>query len=237
MTEKCLFSSLPGTRTSSIHCGQRAWNLPSRLVVPQYSTPNESHRADRGIAPSDPRRKNENDAIPSGLHAGERVVKPHGTSMNRTSSAASDAPAGTTRNSRAGNRGVFQNPPPPDGPRTPPPAALRTLPPAGAYVRGSDRPAGGGTPCPARSPDTAVPPATRTNAAPSLGRLRYSTAPGDAGAKTASCTPSEDRSVHGNGPGLAVVTVCNHAQEEPRELLLPTVKSRGGAAYSAPGRL
>ena len=226
-----------GTRTSSKSGGERTWNLRPLPKVSQYSTPNGSHPADRGIAPSDPRRKDENDAIPNGLRAGERAVKPHGTSTNRISSAASDAPAGTTGNSRAGNTGFFQNPPPPDGPRTSPPTALRTPPPAGAFARGNDKPAGGGTPCPPHSLDNAVPPATRTTAAPSLGRLRYSTAPGDERAKTTSRTPLEDRSAHGNAPGLAIATDCNHAQDGPRECLLPKVKSRSGAAYSAPGRL
>ena len=202
--------------------------------MPQYSTANRNRPADHGIAPNDPLRK-KNDAIPSGLRAGERAVKPHGTSTNRTSSAASEARAETIRSNPAVNRGVFQDPPPSDGPRTSP-AALRALPAADAHVHGNGMPAGGGTPCPARSPDTAARPATPTTAAPTPGRLRYSTAPEDEGAKTTSRTPSIDRSADGNGPALAIAASCNHAQDGPRELLLPKVKSRGGATFSAPGR-
>jgi hypothetical protein len=205
--------------------------------MPQYSTPNGTHRADHETVESDPRWKNDNDATPSGLRADERAVKPHGTSTNRTSSAASGARAGTTRSNPAANRGLFQNLPPSDGPRRPPPAALRTLPPADAHARGNGRPAGGGTPCPARSPGTAAPQVVVSKAVPLPSRLRCNTAPEDEGAKTTSRTPSKDRSAHGNGPGLAIAANCNHAQDEPRELLLPKVKSRGGATFSAPGRL
>jgi hypothetical protein len=215
---------------------ERTRNLPPLPEVPQYSTPNQSRRMGRGTVPSDPRRKEQREAIPSGPRADERAVKPYGTSTNRTSSVANDARAGTARSSPAANREFFRNLPPCDGPRTPPPA-LRTLPAADAHARGNGKPAAGDTPCPARSPDTAAPQVVVTNPVPLPSRLRYSTAPGNEGAKTTSRTPSKDRAAHGNAPGLACAANCNHAQDGPRELLLPKVKPRGGAAYSAPGRL
>lgn len=235
MRQKRLFSSLIlGTRKGPV--AFRTWNLSSRFWAPQYSTPNRNRQADRRTVESNPRRQGSNDAIPNGLRASERAVKPHGTSMNRTSSAASDAPARITRSSRAASRGFFQNLRPSDGPRGPLPAALQTLPAAVESARDNDMPADAGTPCPARLPDTDAPPATPTNPALDRGKARYSTVPAGAQGRTTPHTPSEGRSAHGNAPGLAIATDCNHAQEGPRENLLPKVKSRGGVAYSAPGR-
>ena len=175
------------------------------------------------------------DAVANGLHADGRVVKPFGTTRNRTSSAVSGDWARTARSNPAENRGFFQNPPPPDGPRRPP-AALLLLSVAAAGAPGNGSLAGGGTLSPARSPDTDRPHATATNAARLAGRTRYSTASEDEGEKTTSRTPSTGRSAHGSDRGLAVAAKNNHAEPRPRELLLPKVKSRGGDVDSAPGR-
>lgn len=225
MAKQCLFSSLWLEPVTSSRPCERALNLLPGPAVPQYSTPNGTPQAAPETAPSDPRRKQKSAAIPSGLHAGERAVKPFGTSTNRTSSAANAARAGTTRSSRDGNRGFFQNPRPSDGPRRPlgPPG---TLPVADAHAGGSDMPAGGDVPSPGRSPDTAAMQVAVTKAVPLPSSLRYSTAPADEGEKTTSRTPSRDKSADRNGPGLAAAAKGNHAEEGPRELLLPKVKSR-----------
>ena len=202
---------------------------------PQSATPNEASPAGRETSPSDPRTKGSKDAVANGLHAHERVVKPFDTTRNRTSSRASGDWAGTARSNPAENRGFFQNPPPPDGPRRSP-AALRPPFAAGADAPGNGSLAGGGTPSPARSPDTDRPQATATIAARLAGRPRYNTASEDEGEKTASRIPSTDRSAHGSDRGLAVAVKNHHAEPRPRELPLPKVKSRSGAIHSAPGR-
>jgi len=225
MERKCLFSSLSGTRTSSRPDGQRTWNLWRLPKVPQYSTPNEIPQAGRGIVESAPRPIESRDAIPNGLRAGERAVKPHGTSTNRISSAANDARAGTPRSSPAVNRGFFQNLRPSDGPRRPPPP-LRTVPSAHARARDNGMPVGGDAPCPPRSPDIAALPTVATKAAPLPNTPRYSTAPENDGERTTARTPSTDKSVDRNGPGLAAATKSNHPGDGPRECLLPKVKSR-----------
>jgi hypothetical protein len=201
MNRKRLFSSLSGTRTSS-RPSKRTGNLQPLPRVPQYSTPNASPQAGRGIVESNPRPIESRDAIPNGLRACERAVKPHGTSTNRISSAANDARAGTPRSSPAANRGFFQNLRPSDGPRRPPPP-LRTVPSAHAHARGIDMPVGGDTPCPPRSPDIAALPTVATKAAPLPNTPRYSTAPENDGERTTARTPSIDKSAGRNGPGLA----------------------------------
>ena len=183
---------------------RRRRNLPPRSMASQYSTPNGGHSGGpRKRSPRPPVSRMTRNAAANGLHADEHAVKPHGTRRNRTSSAANGAPAGSVRSSRGGNRGFFQNPPPPDGPRRPQ-AAPAPLPAADAHALGNGRLAGGGAPCPARWPDTAGPPAAATRAAPRPRRLYYSTAKEDAAEKTTSRTPSADKSAHDNGPGLAV---------------------------------
>ena len=175
------------------------------------------------------------DAVANGLHADGRVVKPFGTTRNRTSSAASGDWAETARNTPAENREFFQNPPPPDGPRRPP-AALRPPFAADAGAPGNGSLAGGGTLSPARSPDTDRPHAIATNAVRLADSPCYNIASEDEGEKTTSRTPSKDRSAHGSDRGLAIAAKNHHAEPRPRELLLPKVESRGGAIYSAPGR-
>ena len=100
---------------------------------------------------------------------------------------------GRVRNSRGGNRGFFQNPSPPDGPRRPG-MATGFLPAAFVHVLGNGTIAGDGTACPCRWPDTARPPVVVTRAAPPGRRLCYSTAREDEGEKTTSRTPSRDKS-------------------------------------------
>ena len=201
----------------------------------QYATPNGTGPAGRETWPSDPRPRGSNSAVANGLHADGRVVKPFGTTTNRTSSAVSGDWAGTVRSNPAENRGFFQNPLPPDGPRRSP-TALR--PPFAASADAPDNGSlvGGGNPSLARSPDTDRPHATATNVAPLAGRARYSTAREDEGEKTTSGTPSTDRSAYGSDRGLAVAVKNHHAEPRSRELPLPKVESRGGAIYSAPGR-
>lgn len=201
----------------------------------QYATPNGTGRAGRETSPSDPRPRGNMDAVANGLHADGRVVKPFGTTRNRTSSAASGDWAGTARSNPAENRGFFQNPLPSDGPRRSP-AALRPLLAAGADAPGNGSLAGGGTLSPARSPDTDRPHAIATNAVRLADSPCYSTAREDEGEKTTLRTPSTDRSASGSDRGLAVAAKNHHAEPRPRELLLPKVKSRGGAFDSAPGR-
>ena len=193
--------------------------------MPQYSTPNGTPPAARETAPSVPRRKQKSPATPSGLHAGERAVKPHGTSTNRTSSAVNAARPGTTRSSRDGNRGFFQNLPPSDGPRRPG-AAAGPPPPADAHALGNGTIVGGDVPSPARSPDTAARQVAGTKAVPLPRKIGYSTSPEDDAERTTSRTPSTDRSAGRNGSGLAAAAKGNHAGDGPRELLLPKVKSR-----------
>jgi len=208
----------------------------------QYATPKKTCQAGRGTWPSDPRMEGSKNAVAIGLHARGRVVKPFGTTRNRTSARASGGWPRTARSNPAGNREFFRNPPPPDGPRRPqaagwPPCA------ADADALGNDSLAGGGTPSPARSPDTGGPLATATNVAPLVGSPGYSIAREDEGEKTTSRTPSKGRSEIGRPPvpggarpGLAVALKNHHAEPRPRELLLPKVQSRGGAIHSAPGR-
>ena len=201
----------------------------------QYATPNGTGRAGRETSPSDPRPRGNMDAVANGLHADGRVVKPFGTTRNRTSSAANGDWAGTARSNPAENREVFQNSLPSDGPRRSP-AALRPLLAAGADAPGNGSLAGGGTLSPARSPDTDRPHAIATNAVRLADSPCYSTAREDEGEKTTLRTPSRDRSASGSDRGLAVAAKNHHAEPRPRELLLPKVKSRGGALDSAPGR-
>ena len=202
----------------------------------QYATPNQTGRAGREIVPNDSRRKQSRNAVANELRADEHAVKPHGTRRNRTSSAASDAAAGSVRNSRGGNRGFFPNLPHPDGPRQPR-ATAGPLPAAFVHAHGNGTIADDGAPCPCRLPDTAAPPAAVTSAVPLGRRLRYSTAREDEAEKTTSRTPSRDKSAHGYGLGLAAATKSNHAGLRPRERQLPKVKSRQRSFHSAPGRL
>jgi len=213
--------------------------LPPRS---QYATPKKTCPAGRETWPGDPRMNASKNAVAIGLHAHGRVVKPCGTTTNRISSRASGDWAETARSNPAESREFFQNPPPPDGPRRSP-AAGRPAFAASADAPGNDSLAGGGTPSHVRSPDTDWPHAIATNAAPLVGSPRYSTAKEDEGEKTASRTPSRDRSAYGRPPvpggdrrGLALAMKNHHAEPRPRELLLPKVKSRGGAIHSAPGR-
>jgi hypothetical protein len=206
--------------------------LPPR---PQYAAPNGTGPAGRETSPSDLRPRGNTDAVANELHADGRVVKPFGTTRNRTSSAASGDWAGTARSNPAENRESFQNPLPPDGPRRLA-AALRPPLAADADVPGNGSLADGGTLSPARSSDTDRPHAIATNAVQLAGSSRYSIAREDEGEKTTSRTPSTDRSAHGSDRGLAVAAKNHHAEPRPRELLLPKVKSRGGAFDSAPGR-
>ncbi len=214
---------------------QRTWSLRTLPPGPQYATPNGTSPADRETLPSDPRPRGNMDAVANELHADGRVVKPFGTTRNRTSSAASGDWAGTVRSNLAENRGFFQNSPPSDGPRRSA-AAFRPPLAAGADAPGNGSLAGGDAPSPARLPDIDKPHATATNAARLAGRPRRSTVSEDEGEKTTSRTPSTVRSAHGSDQGLAVAVKNHHAEPRPRELLLPKVKSRGGVLDSAPGR-
>jgi len=119
----------------------------------------------------------------------------------------------------------FQNFRPSDGPRRPWPP-LRTVPSAHAHARGNGMPVGGGTPCPARSPDIAALQAVATKAAPLPNTRRYSTAPENDGERTTAHIPSTDKSAGRNGSGLAAAATGNHPGDGPRESLLPKVKSR-----------
>jgi hypothetical protein len=210
-------------------------NLPPPPTSLQYSTPNRPCRAAPQATRGGQGRKMNREVAPSGLHADELAVKPPGTSTNRTASAASDAPARTVRNNRDENRRFFQNPPPPDGPRT---AAMdrQTFPPAAAHAHDSGTLAAAGTPGPVHSPDIAAPPATPTNAAPPGGSPRCNSVPDNEGDRTAAHTPSTGRSAHGNESGLAAAARRDHAEPRPREPRLPKVKSRRGAIDPTPGR-
>lgn len=179
--------------------------------------------------------KENKNAVANGLPAYGRVVKPYDTTRNRISSEASGDWAGTARNNPAENTECFRNPLPPDGPRRSPAALLLPLA-ADEDALGNGLPAAGGKPSPARSPDNAGLHATATNAVRRADMPRYSTASEDEGERTISRTPSTDRSAHGSDRGLAVAAKNHHAAPRPRELLLPKVKSRGGAIDSAPGR-
>ena len=163
-------------------------------------------------------------AIPSGPHADGRDVKPHGIRRNRTSSAASVAPARRARSSRDGHRRFFQNPQPSDGPRRP--AAAEVLPAASAPALGNRAPAGDDALSLAPSPDTAGRHAAATTAAPLPNRLARSTAHGGGEEKTTARSPSTDRSAARNGLGLAAAAKGKHAGDGPREAVLPKVKSR-----------
>jgi hypothetical protein len=196
-------------------------------MASQYSTLNQTSRADPDNVFCDARRQETRNAAASGLRADERDVKPHGTRRNRTSSAASGAGMGRVRNSQGENKGFFQNLPPPDGPRRSE-MATEALPAAFVHVLGNGTIADDGALCPCRLPDTARPPAAATRAAPPARRLCYSTAREDEGERTTSHTPSIDKSAHGNGQGLAAAAKCNHAGHRPRERQLPKVKSRSG---------
>ena len=147
----------------------------------------------------------------NGLRAGEHDVKLHGTRRNRTSSAVSGDPTGSVHNSRGGNRGFFQNRPPPDGPRS---QAARLLPVAFAHAPGNGMLADVGAPCLARWPDTDTPPAAATKDARRPRRLDYSTAKEDAAERTTSHIPSRDKSANDNASELAIASKSNHA--EPR---------------------
>ena len=216
-----------GTRTCSCP-GWRTWSLGILPPRSQYATTNQTCPVGCKTWPSDPRPRESKNAVANGLHAHERVVKPFGTTTNRTSSRVSGHWAGTARSNRAENRRFFQNSSPPDGPHRSP-IVSADAPDNGSLV-------GDDTPYPARSLDNAATHAIATIAARLADRPRYSTAPEDEGEKTASRTPSKDRSDSGSGQGLAVAVKNNHAEPRPRELLLPKVKSRGGAIHSAPGR-
>ena len=210
-------------------------NLPPWPPSLQYSAPNRPRSAAPKAAQDGQSRKGNREPAPSGLHADELAAKPHGTNANRTASAANDAPARRVRNSQAENRRFFQNPPPPDGPRT---ASMprQTFPAAAVHAHDSGSPADAGTPCPAHSPDIAAPPATSTNAAPPGGSSRCNSVPENEGERTAAHTPSIGRSAHGNDWGLAAAARRDHAEPRPREHRLPKVKSRRGAIDPTPGR-
>ena len=179
-------------------------------MASQYSTATAATCADRGNGPRAAGQQGGRNAAANGLHADEHAVKPHDIRRNRTSSAASGAGAGRVRSNQGGNRGFFQNPPPPDGPR-PSQAAAEPLPPAGARALDNDTIAAAADPCPARWSDTDGPPAAVTRCGPPPRRLYYSTAKEDAAVRTTAHIPSGDKSERGSGSGLAIVSKSNHA--------------------------
>lgn len=167
-------------------------------MASQYSTANPTTRADRHNDHQGIRGQKTGNDVASGLHADELAVKPHGTTRNRTFSAASGARAGRVRNSRDENRGFFQNGPYPDGPRRPG-MATGPLPAVDVHALGSGKIVGGGAPCHARWPDTARPPVAVTRAVPLPRRRRYSTEREGEAEKTTSRIPSRDKFAHDNG--------------------------------------
>ena len=174
-------------------------------------------------------------AIPSGPRVDGLAVKPHGIRRNKTFLAANDARPKTIRNSRAENREFFQNRPPYDGPRSRPTAVPVHDCDNDAIVRGDAA-------CRAPSPDSDEPPATATIFAPPFCKRRCNTAIEGEPDKTTDHSPLTDTSAgeppcdDAQCPLLAFSVENNHAEEGPREDLLPTVKSRSGTTYSAPGR-
>ncbi len=94
----------------------------------------------------------------------------------------------TARNNRDANRGFFQNPSPPDGPRKTQ-VAPRTLPAADAHAGDNGTPVDGGIPCRDHRPDIAVPLAIATIDAPPGDRLDYSNAIEDEQGKTSARSP------------------------------------------------
>jgi hypothetical protein len=177
---------------------QRTRNLPLRSMASQYATPNQTCRAASDTDSCDACQQETKNAVANGLRADGLAVKPHGTTRNRTFSAASGARAGRVRNSRDGNKGFFPNPPHPDGPRQPR-AAAGLLPAAFVHALGNGTIADDGDPCPCRLPDTAAPPAAVTSAVPLPRRRRYSTEREGEAEKTTSRIPSRDKCAHDNG--------------------------------------
>jgi hypothetical protein len=180
-------------------------------MASQYATPNPTSRAGRDGDSRDARQRETRIAAASGFRADGLAVKPHGTRRSRTSSAASGAAAGRVRNSRGGNRDLFQNPPPPDGPRRPG-MTVEPLPAAGEHALGNGKIVVGGAPCPPRWPDTVRPPTAVTRVAPLPRRRRYSTEREGEAEKTTSRIPSRDKCAHDNEQGLAIVSKSNHAE-------------------------
>lgn len=182
--------------------------------------------------PNDLRPKGTAD-VANGFRVDGLDVKHYGTTRYRTSATANGGSGRTARSNRAGNTEFFRNLRPCDGPRRPP--IPRLLPSAGALARGNDAIVPGGVPSPVRSPDTAAPHATSTSAVPPHGTSPHNSAPKDEPARTSSHTPSEGRSAHGNGRGLAIALKSHHAEPRPREP--HSRRSSLGAAYSAPRHL
>ena len=225
-----------GTRNSLCR-DERAGNLQPRPTTLQYSTPKRTLQAARETAATAPLQNGRSAAIPSGLHVDGLAVKPDGIRRNRTFLAANEALSGIVHNSRAENREFFPNRPPSDGPRRRPPLD------APAHVGGNGTIVRGGAACHAPSPDSDEPPPTQTICAPPFDRRRCSTAIEGEPDKTTSRNPLIDRFAGEQpcdgawGPlGLAFSEKNYHAEEGPRELLLPTVKSRSGTIHSPPGR-
>ena len=184
----------------------------------------------------------------SGPRGPARGVTPGGTSANRNTVPANAAGRGTPRSSPAGGTAVPENPqvlllgagPRAAAalPRQPLPAQLQAprrrvaarVPGNGDFVRDA-------APCPARWTGTAGPPANAASAGQLAGRRRYNTALGDEKVGTIVHNPSTDRlGVESDAEGLARPGSRSHTEVGPREVLLPLVKPRSGAANSSPRR-
>jgi hypothetical protein len=118
---------------------------------------------------------------------------PDGTTGRRIADRENGDRARIARSNRADGSGFFQNPPPPDGPRTSFRPALRQRPGAApAPAAGTGRPAAAGRPSRARSSGTAPLPAIATSTEPPPDTPARNTAPEGAAAETAARTLSRD---------------------------------------------
>ena len=165
--------------------------------------------------------------------AARRAVKLDGTSTNRTADAANAALGQTIRNSRVGNRKIFQKSRLGADPRRaspltrgPPPAPTGA---ADAPALDTGNSAGGGTRALPPSSASSAGHATNANGLPPSDRPDCNTATAGSGAGRTARSPSTGSGgASARKTGLALDQIVDHAQEDPRERELPKAKSRRG---------
>ena len=173
-------------------------------------------------------------AFPNTLHAGARDVKPCGTSTNRNAAPGIAATAQIARSTPVGCTEIFSQPrlgADPRAARRPLPRQQPALlPVAGVPARDTGNSAGDGTGGQIPSSAKSGPPANVANAEQPPGTPGYNTAPADTAAETDAHSPLADTAAALARSILAPDAIVSHDYEQdPREPLLPKVKSRRGA--------
>ena len=170
-------------------------------------------------------------ACPNASHAEAHDVRPCGTSPNRIAALEIAATAQIVRSIPAGCTEIFSPRRLGAGPRAArrplPRRQLVLLPAADAPARDTENSAADGIRGPIPSSAKSGPHANVANAGLLPGTLRCNTALADAGAEIAARSLSADTvAALASDKNLAAGVIVRHDQEDPREPLLPKVRSR-----------